>query len=275
MSSEQFRREIVSPHYWRVTFSNGPVNLLDPDSVDELAALVTSAENDPDLRVIVFRSDNPDYFMAHWDFLSDSDRVASMQPGPTRLHPYVDNFIRLSRLPLVTISLIRGRARGTGSEFALATDMRFASERAILGQFEVGVGSVPGGGPMARLGRLAGRGRALEILLGADDIDAERAAAYGYVNRVIDDAVIETEVDAFAHRIAGFDKVALAQTKALVDTATLPAEDEFALGMRAFFTTSGRPENQPRVRRLFAGGLQQPDGVERDLGYQVGLPVEG
>ena len=274
MSSEQFRRDIVSPRYWRVTFSNGPVNLLDPDSVDELAALVTSAEQDPDLRVIVFRSDNPDYFMAHWDFLSDPDRVAGMASGPTGLHPYVDNFIRLSRLPLATISLIRGRTRGTGSEFALATDIRFASERAILGQFEVGVGAVPGGGPMARLGRLAGRGRALEILLGADDIDAEMAAAYGYVNRVIDDAVIETEVDAFARRIAGFDKVALAQTKTLVDTATLPAEEEFALGMRAFFATSGRPENQPRVRRLFAGGLQQPDGVERDLGHQVGLPVE-
>jgi enoyl-CoA hydratase/carnithine racemase len=95
--------------------------------------------------------------MAHWDFLADNARVAGMQPGPTGLHPYLDNFIRLSKLPVATISQIRGRARGAGSEFVLATDIRFASETAVLGQFEVGVGAVPGGGPMARLGRIAGR----------------------------------------------------------------------------------------------------------------------
>ena len=161
------------------TFANGPVNLFDPDSIDELALLLTSAERDPELRVIVFRSDNPDFFMAHWDLLSDKTRVANMAPGPTGLHPYLDNFVRLSRLPVATISVIRGRARGAGSEFVLATDMRFASEHAVLGHFEVGIGAVPGGGPMARLGHLIGRGRALEILLGADDINAADAAAYG------------------------------------------------------------------------------------------------
>ncbi len=129
--------------------------------------------------MIVFRSDNPDFFMAHWDLLSDKTRVANMAPGPTGLHPYLDNFVRLSRLPVATISVIRGRARGAGSEFVLATDMRFASEHAVLGHFEVGIGAVPGGGPMARLGHLIGRGRALEILLGADDINAADAAAYG------------------------------------------------------------------------------------------------
>ena len=98
--------------------------------------------------------------MAHWDLLADRERVAAMQPGPTGLHPYVDNLVRLSKLPVVTISVLRGRARGAGSEFALATDIRFASERAILGQFEVGIGAVPGGGPMARLSRLVGRGGA-------------------------------------------------------------------------------------------------------------------
>src|SRR6185312_15696887 len=128
-------------------------------------------------------------------FRSDSARVLAMPPGPTGLNPYVDNFVRLSNLPLATISEIRGRARGAGSEFVLATDIRFASEQAILGQFEIGVGSVPGGGPMARLGRLVGRGRALEILLGGDDIPAELAAAYGYVNRVVPDREIEDFVD--------------------------------------------------------------------------------
>ncbi|HTU72992.1 MAG TPA: enoyl-CoA hydratase/isomerase family protein [Trebonia sp.] len=189
-STEQFHISEVSPSYWRVTFDNGPVNLLVPDTIDQLGALVERIEEDPDLTVVVFRSDKPGYFMAHWDFLADKARVASMRHAPTGLHPYLDNLVRLSRVPAVTISEIRGRARGAGSEFVLATDIRFASEKAILGQFEVGVGAVPGGGPMARLGRLAGRGRALEILLGGDDVPAALAAEYGYVNRVIPDAEI-------------------------------------------------------------------------------------
>jgi enoyl-CoA hydratase/carnithine racemase len=274
MTRQQFTTDRVSPSYWRVTFANGPVNLFDPDSIEQLADLIGAAEKDRDVRVIVFRSDNPEFFMAHWDLLSDKTRVASMSPGPSGLHPYLDNFVRLSRLPVATISVIRGRVRGAGSEFVLASDMRFASERAILGHFEVGIGAVPGGGPMARLGRLVGRGRALEILLGADDVDAATAAAYGYVNRVIDDANIEEEVDSLARRIAGFDKTALSQTKALVDVATLPADEEFAPGLRAFFATAGRPVSQPVIRSLFARGLQQPDGVELDLGHHVGEPID-
>src|SRR5262245_33409636 len=132
-AAEQFHVSRVSPAYWRVTFDNGPVNLLDPDTVEQLAELIAAIENDPDLTVVVFRSDKPGYFMAHWDFLSDAARVAAMRPGPTGLHPYLDNFVRLSRLPVATISEIRGRTRGAGSEFVLATDIRFASEKAVLG----------------------------------------------------------------------------------------------------------------------------------------------
>jgi enoyl-CoA hydratase/carnithine racemase len=248
----------------------GPVNLLDPDTIDQLGALIAQVESDPDLTVVVFRSDKPGYFMAHWDFLSDTTRVAAMRPGPTGLHPYLDNFIRLSKLPVATISEIRGRARGAGSEFVLATDIRFASETAVLGQFEVGVGAVPGGGPMARLARLAGRGRALEILLGGDDIPASLAAEYGYVNRVIPDAEIEDATDAFARRIAAFDKVAVTGIKKLVDVATLPANGEFAPGLQAYFTTSGRPQNQPFAQLLLKNGLQQSDGIETDLGTAIG-----
>jgi len=193
-----------------------------------------------------------------------------MQPGPTGLHPYVDNFVRLGRLPVATISEIRGRARGAGSEFVLATDIRFASEKAILGQFEVGVDAVPGGGPMARLGRLVGRGRALEILLGGDDIPAALAAEYGYVNRVIPDSEIESFTDAFARRIAAFDKVAVAGIKKLVDVATLPDDAEFAAGLQAYFATAGRPERRPFVQLLFKNGMQQPDGIETDLGTAIG-----
>ena len=269
-AAEQFHVDEVSPSYWRVTFDNGPVNLLDPDTIDQLAALIGRIENAPALTVVVFRSDKPDYFMAHWDFLSDNARVAGMQPGPTGLHPYADNFVRLSRLPVATVSEIRGRARGAGSEFVLATDIRFASENAILGQFEVGVGAVPGGGPMARLGRLAGRGRALEILLGGDDIPAALAAEYGYVNRVIPDAEIEGFTDSFARRIATFDKVALTGIKKLVDVATLPDDAEFAAALTAYFATAGRPENLPFTQLLLKNGLQQPDGIETDLGTTIG-----
>jgi enoyl-CoA hydratase/carnithine racemase len=226
-----------------VTFDNGPVNLLDPDTVDQLGGLIGRVEDDPGLMVVVFRSDTPGYFMAHWDFLADNARVAGMPPGPTGLHPYLDNLVRLSRVPVATVSEIRGRTRGAGSEFVLATDIRFASEKAVLGQFEVGVSAVPGGGPMARLGRLVGRGRALEILLGGDDIPAGLAADYGYVNRLILDAEIESVTDAFARRIAAFDKVAVAGIKKLVDVATLPDHDELAPGLDAYFATAGRPEN--------------------------------
>ncbi|MEY9894314.1 enoyl-CoA hydratase/carnithine racemase [Catenulispora sp. MAP5-51] len=270
-AKEHFHVEKVSSSYWRVTFDNGPVNLLDPDSVEQLADLVGRMEDDPDLTVAVFRSENPGYFMAHWDFASDSARVLAMQPGPTGLNPYVDNFVRLSKLPLATISEIRGRARGAGSEFVLATDIRFASEQAILGQFEIGVGTVPGGGPMARLGRLVGRGRALEILLGGDDIPAALAADYGYVNRLVPDAQIEEFTDAFARRIASFEKVAVSGIKQLVDAATLPEDEEFARGLKSYFATAGRPENRPFVGMLFDKGLQQPDRIELDLGTSIGM----
>src|SRR5262245_47218300 len=106
---EQFHVSEVSPSYWRVTFDNGPVNLLDPNTIEELAELIGRIEQSPDLKVVVFRSEKPGYFMAHWDFLADNARVVGMEPGPTGLHPYLDNFVRLSKVPAATICEIRGR----------------------------------------------------------------------------------------------------------------------------------------------------------------------
>jgi enoyl-CoA hydratase/carnithine racemase len=123
---------------------------------------------------------------------------------------------------------------------------------------------------MARLGRLVGRGRALEILLGGDDIPADLAAQYGYVNRLIPDAEIEDFTDTFARRIAAFDKVAITGIKKLVDVATLPEDSEFVPGLQAYFSTAGRPEHRPFVQRLLENGLQQPDGIETDLGTAIG-----
>jgi enoyl-CoA hydratase/carnithine racemase len=269
MAEQQFQVEEVSNTYWRIRFANGPVNLIDPDTVEELAELIMRLENAPDLTVALFYSDNPDFFMAHWDIRSDRARVAAMQAGPTGLHPYLDNFVRLSGVPLLTISAIRGRARAAGSEFVLATDVRFAGDKAILGQFEVGIGAVPGGGAMARLARLVGRGRALEILLGGDDFPAELAAQYGYVNRVFPDAELDDAADRFARRVAQFDKTAVQEIKHLVDVSAMPAQEEFAPGLDAFFRTSGRPQQLPRVKALFEQGLQQADGAELDLGARL------
>jgi enoyl-CoA hydratase/carnithine racemase len=268
----QFQVDEVTSCYWKVTFGNGETNLLDIDGVEQLAELVTRIEQAAGLNVVVFQSANPEFFMAHWDVRSDNARVAGMRPGPTGLHPYADNFVRLSRVPAVTITSIDGRARGAGSEFVLATDIRFAGPGAVLGQFEVGMGSVPGGNPMGRLARLVGRGRAMEILLGADDFPADLAAAYGYVNRVLPAGELDTFVDTFARRIAGFDTVAVTGVKALVDAAVAIPDEEAAASLAAFFRTSGRPENAHRVQRLFDLGLQRPDGVERDLGRRIAEP---
>jgi enoyl-CoA hydratase/carnithine racemase len=164
---------------------------------------------------------------------------------------WLDLLVRLSRAPVVSIASIRGCARGAGSEFVLACDLRFASRgNTLLGQFEVAMGLVPGGGPMARLSRLVGRGRALEILLVADDLDGPRAAQYGYVNRVIADDQLDDEVEAIASRLARFDREGLARTKSYVDRVTLPAETELPPALADFFELSGRPSQQAQAARL-------------------------
>jgi enoyl-CoA hydratase/carnithine racemase len=207
-----------SPGYCRVTFDHPPINTITATTVLELAELVGLIEEDPDLNVVVFDSANPDFYLAHYDTEHDPSRTVALGVGPSGMHAWLDLLVRLSRAPAVSIASIRGRARGAGSEFVLACDLRFASrENTLLGQFEVGMGVVPGGGPMARLSRLVGRGRALEILLVADDLDGPRAEQYGYVNRLIADDRLDDEVEAIASRLARFDHDAIARTKRVVE----------------------------------------------------------
>ena len=211
-----------SPSYCRVTFEHPPINTITATTVAELAELVGLIEQDRDLNVVVFDSANPDFYLADYDVENDPSRTAALGVGPTGMPAWLDLLVRLSRAPVVSIAAIRGRVRGAGSEFVLACDMRLASrENTRLGQFEVGIGVVPGGAPMARLSRLVGRGRALEILLVADDLDGPRAEQYGYVNRVIADDQLDAEVDMMAARIAQFDHDAIARTKSYVDRVTL------------------------------------------------------
>jgi enoyl-CoA hydratase/carnithine racemase len=209
--------------------------------------------------------------MTHYDFLSPAEDTTSLPPGPTGLLPWPDLLVRLSRAPAVSIAKIRGRATGCGSELALACDMRFASrEKTIMGHFEVGAGIVPGGVPMARLPRLMGRGRAMEILMGADDIPGDLAERYGYVNRVFPDAELDVFVDSLAKRIATFDKQALNETKRFVDVASLPSDYEAGAEMVVCYASVGRPETQRRIKLLLDRGLHKSGDVETRLGYHVG-----
>ncbi|MFZ5784235.1 MAG: enoyl-CoA hydratase/isomerase family protein [Pseudomonadota bacterium] len=256
-----------SAAYWVVTFDNPPLNIVGPDEVRELARLIDRIEADRAVTVVVFESAVPGAFMGHYDLLRPLADSTGMAPGPTGMHPVPDLLFRLSRLQAVTIASIRGRASGIGSELALAADLRFASrEKAILSQFEVGAGFVPGGGPMAQLPRLVGRGRALEILVGADDFDGALAERYGYVNRALPDTELDGFVDSLALRIAGFDREAIIETKRLADLASLPPRAEMEAGWNAFIDSVQRPAAQVRIKALAEKGLQQPGDVERNLG---------
>jgi enoyl-CoA hydratase/carnithine racemase len=259
-----------APGYCRVTFDHPPINTITATTVAELAELVDLIEQDPDLNVVVFASANPDFYLAHYDTEHDPARTAALPPGPTGMHAWLDLLVRLSRAPVVSIASIRGRARGAGSEFVLACDLRFASrENALLAQFEVGTGVVPGGGPAARLPRLVGRGRALEILLVGDDFDGSRAEQYGYVNRAIADDHLDHEVDQVASRLARFDHQAIARIKAYVDQVTLPADSEFPPALADFFEMLGRPRQQEQFARLEALGSNTDSDLERSLGGRV------
>jgi enoyl-CoA hydratase/carnithine racemase len=221
--------------------------------------------------VVVFESAVDGFFLNHSDFLANFDDLTSIPQGPTGLEAWPDVLVRLTRAPFVSIALIQGRATGNGSELLLACDMSFASrEKAIISHFEVGVGVVPGGGPMARLPRVIGRGRALEVLLGADDIGGGDAELFGYVNRALPDAELASFVDALATRIASFDRWAIANTKRLANEASLPPDVEIRAGWDACMASVKRPATQERVKMLLEQGLQKPGDTEDRLGVSVG-----
>ncbi len=266
----QVRLGQISPSYMRVTFDNPPLNVMGPEFVLEIREIIDALEADERVKVVVFDSAVDGFFLNHSDFLSRLEDLTAIPQGPTGLEAWPDVLVRLTRAPFVSIALIRGRATGNGSEIALACDMSFASrEKAILSQWEVGVGMVAGGGPMARLPRLIGRGRALEVLLGSEDIRGELAQAYGYVNRALPDAELDGFVDALATRIASFDKWAIANTKRLAN-ASLPPDVEIAAGWDACIASIARPDTQRKFKTLFEQGFHKPGDVEDRLGHYLG-----
>ena len=266
----QIRVTRRSPAYWRVTIDNPPINVMGPEMVKQFPGVIEALETDEHVKVVVFDSAVKDYFLNHSDFTARLEDLTSLPDGPTGLPPWPDFLARLSRLPVVSIALIRGRATGNGSEITLACDMSFASrEKTIISQWEVGVGMVAGGGPMARLPNLIGRNRALEVLLSSEDIRADQAEAYGYINRALPDADLDAYVEALATRIAKFDKWAIAQTKRLVNTS-LPPDVELGAGWDACIASLGRPAAPNGIKELMAHGFHKPGDVENRLGYYLG-----
>src|ERR1700745_3475983 len=212
--------------YWRVVFDYPPFNIMDATIFEGLQDLLARMDSIPGLRVVVFESANPEFYLAHFDLTGKLGNIMT-SVGRSGLPILMDTFVRLTTSSVVSIAKIRGCVRGACSEFVLACDMRFASrENTLLGQPEVGVGLHPGGGGTERRPHLVGRGRALEIILGASDFDGDTAERYGYVNRALPDAELDGFVDELARRIASFDRRALAAAKNLVNQISLPSADQ-------------------------------------------------
>jgi enoyl-CoA hydratase/carnithine racemase len=270
-TTAQVRLTRVTPAHRRVVLDNPPLNLMGPEFVSQIRDVVTELENDDQVKVVVFESAVDGFFLNHSDFLANFEDLTSIPQGPTGLEAWPDVLVRLTRAPFVSIALIRGRATGNGSELALACDMSFASrENTRLSQWEVGVGLVAGGGPMARLPRAIGRGRALEVLLSSDDISGAEAERIGYVNRALPDGELDGFVDALATRIATFDKWAIANTKRLVNEASLPRDVEIRAGWDACMNSVKRPAAQEGIKALLEQGLQEPGDVQDRLGFHLG-----
>ncbi|GAB3590428.1 enoyl-CoA hydratase/isomerase family protein [Hymenobacter daeguensis] len=260
-----------SASFWRVTLDNPPINLLTPEMITGMQQLMDQVEADKDLKVIVFDSANEDYFISHYDVMRGSE-VAAVS-GKLGVNQWTDVSNRLHTSSVISIASIRGRARGNGSEFVLACDMRFASrEKALFCQIEVGAGVVAGGGGLEYLPLLAGRSRALEILVGSNDFDADTAAQYGWINRALPDAELDDFVNDLAIRISTYQGVAIAETKALVNkrTAGAPYPQDIEESLATFQKLAARPEVQAVWGRLAALGFQQPSDLELRFGYHLG-----
>jgi enoyl-CoA hydratase/carnithine racemase len=261
--ASQFNTDRTCPGRWTITFSNPPINMFGPTTIVELGALMADLAADPSVKVVVFQSANPDFFIAHLDVSKAAER-----PGVLGL--WRDFVLRLSSTPVVSIAKIRGRTRGIGNEFVLACDMRFASRQsALFGNPEIGVGLVPGGGALEWLPRLVGRSRALEILLSGDDFDADIADRYGWVNRTLDDDDLDSFVDTLVRRLVSFDRETLAAVKAQVNRFGTPNATELKSSTDMFFSALARPNAQARRSKVRNVGYGLPGDFELNFGRRV------
>src|SRR6059036_408238 len=262
------------PAYWRVLFDYPPFNIVDATIFQGLQDLLARMGDSPSLRVVVFESANPAFYLAHFDLTGKTGNITTAV-GPSGLPILMDTFVRLTKSPVVSIAKIRGCVRGASSEFVLACDMRFASrENTLLGQPEVGVGVHPGGGGTEGLPHLVGRGRALEIVLGANDYDGDTAARYGYVNRALPEAKLDGFVDVLARRIASFDRRPIAAAKRLINDVSLPTAQSLLDALNSFLAALTRPETGQRIQALLKRGLQQDGDFEKRWPTLLGTLLE-
>jgi enoyl-CoA hydratase/carnithine racemase len=246
-----------------------PMNLLGPELVRDLASLIQGAEADEASRVLVFTSADHDYFISHVDLT----RVVEYRAEAAKLAGEASlglMFRHLSASRLVTIAQIEGRVRAAGSEFVLACDMRFAArESAIFGQFEPAFGLLPGGGAAQHLTRLMGRARALEVMLSAEDYDAELAERYGWINRALPADALGDFVSSLAHRIASFPASGQVVVKERVNAIALAPAEEFRRDSDLFGEGVRQPEAQSLTEAAMKRGFQTRD-AEMALAEMLG-----
>lgn len=262
-----FTIDKVGASYWKVFINNPPVNIFDPKFSVQLRETMEELEGNVNLKVVVFESANPDFYVAHAELIDIFEFPKGT--GETGLSiSWPDIAKRLEQAPFVSIASIRGRARGLGSEFIQAFDMRFASkEKAFFSQPEIGIGSFPGGGGLERLHLLTGKARALEIILSGNDYDAETAAAYGWINRAFEDDKLDAFVENLARRIASFDKKIIATIKSIMnERVVIPKNEHIMETQNRFFASLTEPEATTRIKNLLDQGLQTYGDVELNLG---------
>ena len=246
-----------------------PMNLLGPELVRDLVSLIQRVEADEAVKVLVFKSADPDYFISHVDVtrINEYRGEAARLTGEASIALL---FRHLSASRVVTIAQIEGRARGAGSEFVLACDMRFAArESAVFGQLELAFGTIPGGGAVQHLVRVMGRARALEVLLSAEDYDAELAERYGWINRALPARDLNAFVSATAQRIASFPGAGLSTVKRRVNAIALASADDFRQDSDLFAEGVRTPEYQRRSEVALNRGFQTRS-AELDLARLLG-----
>ncbi|GGN13481.1 enoyl-CoA hydratase [Dyadobacter beijingensis] len=261
-----FTTKKINENYWKIAIDHPPVNVFDPEFSTQLRTLMDELEANEQLKVVVFESANPEFYVAHAELVNIFEfPKGEGKTGLSKSWPDVAK--RLEQASFVSIASIRGRARGLGSEFVQAFDMRFASkEKALFAQVEIGIGSFPGGGGLERLPLLTGKARALEIILGGEDFDAETAAAYGWINRAFADSELDAFVDNLATRIASFDLKIISKIKATMnERVVLPRNEHIMETQTAFFQSLTEPEARTRIKTLLDQGLQTYGDVELNL----------
>jgi enoyl-CoA hydratase/carnithine racemase len=251
----------------RVTLDNGPVNLLDKQLFKELLRLTDQLAADRRVRVVLLCSANPGYFIAHFD-VGLILKFPADPPAPDAAAAPLSAFHRMAEawrsMPKATIAVVEGRAGGGGSEIALSCDMRFALRgKAVFNQPEVALGILPGGSGTVRLARLLGRSRALEAVLGCDDVDADLAERWGWVNRTLDAAALWPHVERLAARIASFPPHAVAAAKASVLRAEHAVLADLQAEAAAFQGTLSGPGTRTAMENFLASGGQTPAGEAR------------